>query len=101
MGTKDENKQKWKVPIHILTGSGKVTKYLMLGLTDTITVVTNTEKDWIKLNAGQTGFFRVKYGPKMLARLRGAVISGELCEADRLGLLSDMCAFSSAGMVSV
>jgi len=100
-GPKDENTQKWKIPIHILTGSGKRTKYLMLGSTDTITVVTNTGRDWIKLNAGQTGFFRVQYGPKMLARLREAVISGELCEADRLGLLSDMCSFSSAGMVSV
>jgi len=100
-GTKDENNQKWKIPIHILTGSGKQTKYLMLGSTDTITVVTNTRRDWIKLNAGQTGFFRVQYGPKMLAKLREAVIRGELCEADRLGLLSDICSFSSAGMVSV
>jgi len=86
-GPKDENTQKWKIPIHILTGSGKRTKYLMLGSTDTITVVTNTGRDWIKLNAGQTGFFRVQYGPKMLARLREAVISGELCEADRRLLL--------------
>jgi len=100
-GMKDENTQKWKVPMHILTGSGKRTKHLMLGEKDTIKVLVNSENDWIKLNAGQTGFFRVKYGPKMLARLSDAVIRGELCEADRLGLLSDVCAFSTAGMVSI
>lgn len=51
--------------------------------------------DWIKINPGQIGFYRVNYSPEMLQRLIPAIQTLE--SVDRLGLESDLFALSSAG----
>ena len=51
--------------------------------------------DWIKINPGQVGFYRVNYSPEMLQRLIPAIQT--LQSVDRLGLASDLFALSTAG----
>lgn len=43
-------------------------------------------KDWIKLNVGQTGFYRVKYDDELALRLRSAISAGSLEATDRFGV---------------
>ena len=52
---------------------------------------------WTKLNAGQSGFYRVRYDPESRERLRTARLGG----IDRWGVLSDMFALCLAGEVGV
>ena len=54
--------------------------------------------DWIKVNAGQTGFYRVNYAEGEWARLRHAVERLELPTTDRLGLQNDAYALVRAGL---
>ena len=42
-------------------------------------------KDWVKLNVGQTGFYRVKYDVELASRLRSAISAGSLEATDRFG----------------
>jgi len=44
------------------------------------------ENFWVKLNVGQTGFYRVKYDEKLAAKLRKAIEEKCLCATDRFGL---------------
>jgi puromycin-sensitive aminopeptidase len=55
------------------------------------------ENDWVKLNPGQSGFYRVAYPPDMMKRLTGA--AQELPTVDRLGLLDDAFALARAGYI--
>lgn len=43
-------------------------------------------KDWVKLNVGQTGFYRVKYDLELASRLRSAISAGSLEATDRFGM---------------
>jgi aminopeptidase 2 len=52
----------------------------------------------LKLNAGQTGFYRVSYAPPLLEALGGAL--GSLPIADRVGLVSDLFALAKPGFHS-
>ncbi len=56
--------------------------------------IKNTQASQIKLNQGQTGFFRVDYDSEQLVELGKQVKLGKLAPLDRLGILSD--AFESA-----
>jgi len=54
---------------------------------------------WIKLNWGQTGFYRVSYPPAILSRFAGAVQALELSPEDRLGLENDAFALARGGLL--
>ena len=51
--------------------------------------------DWVKVNAGQAGFYRVAYSPELLAALGAAVPT--MRPADRAGLVADAFALAAAG----
>ena len=62
--------------------------------------------DWVKLNAGQTGFFRVQYPLPLwgsLIRAAGQVSEGEpaLPAIDFAGLLDDAWALNLAGRLPI
>ncbi len=52
---------------------------------------------WVKLNAGQTGFYRVAYEESEWARLGTAIAAQELSPVDRLGLQNDAYALMKSG----
>jgi puromycin-sensitive aminopeptidase len=57
---------------------------------------------WFKLNAGQTGFFRVSYGKEQWVRLSSAMDpDGPLSIVDRLGLVSDSFAAGKSGYLPI
>ena len=62
--------------------------------------LTGQKKGWVKVNKGQTGFYRVKYAPVMMTGLSRAVESMELSPEDRLGLENDAFALARAGLLS-
>ena len=52
---------------------------------------------WMKLNAGQTGFFRVAYAEDEWQKLGEAIATQSLLPVDRLGLQNDAYALARAG----
>lgn len=50
------------------------------------------ENDWVKLNPGSAGFYRVQYSNEMLQMFKPAVSDLSLPPLDRLGLLGDLFA---------
>jgi len=100
VGGSDE-KTRWRVPVSVArAGSREVTRFLMKRRRETRAVGKRRRpesQDWIKVNAGQSGFCRVNYAPEEWDRLRNAVSAGELGARDRLGLQNDAYALTRAG----
>jgi puromycin-sensitive aminopeptidase len=55
--------------------------------------------DWVKLNYGQSGFYRVKYSADLLAQLLVPLKNFELKPVDRLGVQGDVFALAKAGLL--
>lgn len=60
------------------------------GLLQTQSANYPTPPSQLKLNTGQSGFYRVAYDPKHLQRLGEHIKSGHMAPLDRLGILSDV-----------
>ena len=103
----------WWVPLPFITNSATPTDWSKQldkckgSAAATITVPPNTQ--WVKLNAGQYGFYRVNYTEAMWAQLATAVgvssSSGSggtvLSSEDVAGLLDDAYQLSRAGQLSI
>jgi puromycin-sensitive aminopeptidase len=90
----------WHVPVTVRrAGVADPTRLLMKEREATVTLSggASGSNDWIKVNAGQTAFFRSNYPQDELARLRGAVERQDLPASDRLGLENDAYALMRAG----
>ncbi|HYY47073.1 MAG TPA: ERAP1-like C-terminal domain-containing protein, partial [Thermoplasmata archaeon] len=92
---------RWKVPVRILrAGQKKPTAFLLSTASESKPLGRSrrAEKDdWVKVNAGQSGFYRVNYPPEEWERLQRAVEAGELGPEDRIGLQNDAHALTRAG----
>ena len=89
----------WPTPISIISSGGATAKRLLSGGEDRFVVETDGGAGgaWTKLNAGQTGFFRVAYAEDEWRRLGEAVAAQSLPAVDRLGLQNDAYALVRAG----
>ncbi|CAM8970525.1 unnamed protein product [Rhodiola kirilowii] len=101
---------KWTVPITLCCGSYQTChSFLLNEKSESIDIKElagcscskESEKDsegcpWIKINVNQTGFYRVKYGEDLAARLRHAIAQKHLSGSDRFGVLDDLEAISAA-----
>lgn len=97
-GEKEEaDPTQWSVPVEIsVPGSPAGEGRLLEGRSGTVPV-PGSGGDWIKINPGQTGFYRVNYSPRLWGQLRTAVASMNLEAADRMGLQNDAFALARAG----
>ena len=99
----DEDQTTWQVPISVITArSAETAAQLMDGPRASVSLRNDPPShplDWIKVNAGETGFFRVNYSPAEWDRLGSAVKTLELPAADRLGLQNDAFALMRAGFI--
>lgn len=97
----------WIVPISLSVGSYDNSKNFLLGTKSSILDISglynSDEKSssWIKLNTGQTGFYRVKYDKKLTHQLMKAIEGNCLSSSDKFGILDDTYALCEARQVSL
>ena len=89
-----EDEALWYVPLRVKSAnSDEISSTLVKGRSDSLEIDGSTD-DWVKVNPGQTGFFRVKYSSDDLTLLRPAIERLELSSIDRLGIQNDAYALS-------
>lgn len=84
-------------PIPVSAASPKSPKPAVFLLSGKSTAIPKPKGAWVKLNMGETGFFRTDYPSQMLAALRGAVKAKKISAIDRLALVRDAFALSESG----
>lgn len=96
----------WQVPVSMLTSNNqKPKKDLFAARSKNYNVRfplgrAETGQEWIKINSGETSFFRTKYQPEILEKLGEPVRSKKLSALDRLGIIRDLFALAQAGEIS-
>nr|XP_058942473.1 puromycin-sensitive aminopeptidase-like [Pocillopora verrucosa] len=92
----------WQVPVSISSSANpreSVASTLLDQKSCTLTVSGVKSDEWVKLNPGQVGFYRVQYSSDMLELLLPAIKDNSLPPRDRLGLENDLFALCRAGLV--
>ena len=97
-GGADTKRLSWKVPLTLGPEGSKTRSFLLSGKKQRIPLSDNG--GFLKLNPGQTGFYRVRYSPELLDRLRAAVREDRLSDTDSLGMLDDAFSFVRSGDIS-
>jgi puromycin-sensitive aminopeptidase len=95
-GADDEPPQLWRVPVAVRASVGGqvVERRVLLAATED-DVPLPARPDWVVVNAGGHGFYRVAYAPEMLEALAAGL--GALAPIERFGLVSDAFALTQAG----
>jgi puromycin-sensitive aminopeptidase len=91
----------WLVPVSISCASKPGESHTNVVIdkpTMTVKLDNIGPDEWIKINPGQYGVYRVQYSSDMLSRLLPGVQSKALPPRDRLGLSNDLFALCSAGV---
>ena len=92
----DEPAQLWRVPVTVRASvAGKTVEQKVLMAASAHEVTLPGVPDWVVVNAGGHGFYRVGYAPPLLERLT-ADLEG-LAPIERFGLVSDAFALTQAG----
>ena len=86
----------WQVPAGVRQQNAERELLLMENGSGSVTL-SGQPGEWVKVNAGQTGFFRANYSQDEWNRLRDAVSTKQLPAVDRLGLQNDAYALMRAG----
>lgn len=95
--------QLWMVPIEFCSAKApnEVVHEVLLDKSEAEVVISGIgENDWVKLNPGSVGFYRVQYSNEMLQLFKPAVSNLSLPPLDRLGLLGDLFALVQSGQTS-
>jgi puromycin-sensitive aminopeptidase len=89
----------WRIPVRLRASvkKGIVEKHLLLDGAG-MTVALPAPADWVVVNAGGHGFYRVKYAPPLLKKLLGVLERIE--PIDRFNLVSDGFALAQSGAMS-
>jgi puromycin-sensitive aminopeptidase len=96
-GRSDRRKFAWHVPVGI-TGPGMAKPCFFLMKSRRLALSWPQPGDfWVKLNPGQSGFYRVGYDAGLVAKLRQGLTSPTLSVTDRLGVVDDAWALARAG----
>ena len=102
-GKKQEGKQsEWMVPVSFCTATcpDKPVKKILFDTTTTEVILENVKPgEWVKLNCGTVGFYRVQYASEMLDSLITGIKNCTLAPRDRLGIQSDLFALARAGLI--
>jgi puromycin-sensitive aminopeptidase len=93
--------RRWHVPIFLRAGT-------KTGLVERTVLLTHQEQrveladavDWVVVNAGGHGFYRVRYSNDLLAALKQG-LSEKLSAVERFGLVNDTWASTLAGLTSL
>jgi puromycin-sensitive aminopeptidase len=99
-GGKDETNPSWLVPITVTSQSSPdepIFRGIMNSAEQEFTIGNVKAGDWIKVNSGTAGFYRVQYSEDMLKALLPAVESLALPVLDRFGIANDLFALVKSG----
>ena len=91
----------WHVPLGVTSSAGSDPSPVLMEGRETslhLTSAVAAEESWVKLNPGQTGFYRVSYDAEGWDSLVAPIESKALPAVDRLGVQNDAYALSRAGM---
>ena len=90
--------KKWLVPIFLRAGtkSGVVTKTILLADQELFQELPD-EPDWVVVNAGGHGFYRVRYSDDLMSGLKQSLRS-VLSPVERFGLINDTWAATLAAL---
>ena len=102
LGDEEPNPEVWQVPVSISAPGAASSSAVMESKEAVLTVPSaSPASDWYKVNADQTGFFRVNYAGDDWQRLAPAISRQELPATDRLGIQNDAYALSRSGLLPV
>lgn len=99
---KDEEATLWKIPITVSSASAPdktIYSKIISEKSAELVIPGVPASDWIKLNVGTVGVYRVQYSNDHLAQFVEAIKNKTLPPLDRLGLQSDLFALVQAGRV--
>ena len=88
----------WEIPLPMTEASGRVT---VQRLAEREAVVDAPSKDWVKVNAGQAGFYLAHYDDAGWRALAKGVEALAVAPMDRYGLQEDAYSLMRAGYLSV
>ncbi len=96
-----DSERSWHVPIFLRAGTpaGVVSQIIFLTEKEQ-QVEFDAPADWVVVNAGAHGFYRVRYSQELLAALRQGMTT-QLTAVERFGLVNDCWAATLAGIVSL
>jgi puromycin-sensitive aminopeptidase len=95
--TGDEGSEEWQVPMNLrFSCGGQVDQRRVLLTSAATTVELPGPVDWVVVNGGSWGFYRVRYEARLLRSLTG-VLQEHLRPLERLTLVSDTWAAVLAG----
>lgn len=98
-----ESNTLWMIPVSISTAANpkfSASETLLESRSIELRIPNVTNDEWIKLNPGTVGFYRVQYSSEMLNSLLPAIKDKTLPALDRLGLQNDLFAMVQAGRTS-
>jgi puromycin-sensitive aminopeptidase len=96
-----DSERKWHVPVFLRAGTkhGMLNRTLLLTEKEQ-TIELDRPADWVVVNAGAHGFYRVRYSSELLAALRQGMMT-QLSAVERFGVMNDAWAATLAGIVSL
>jgi puromycin-sensitive aminopeptidase len=100
-GSKDPSNPAWHIPL-VITASGlKNPVVTLMDKRETEISLPAAESKWVKINFGQSGFYRTAYPESLLDPLTKAMASNKLSKSvmDYLGVLDDAMALARAGEI--
>jgi tricorn protease interacting factor F2/3 len=92
----EEVPSRWPIPVHYLESNKTEGKFLMSKSSKRL----HAKSQWIKLNYGQKGFYRVEYDSRLTATIGNAIRKGELSGADVWGVENDLFIRARAGRIA-
>jgi len=96
----EEDKTVWHINLGVSSKSHPQVTYIDFKERSAVIEVKVSSKDeWVKFNAGQSGFYRVAYPKEMSGRLGNAIKNNEIPPGDRHGIQSDAFALARAGSI--
>ncbi|CAB3411733.1 unnamed protein product [Caenorhabditis bovis] len=103
-GGEDNLQSLWQVPITISTGSNPSevkSRFVLKERKQEYTLENIGAEEWVKLNSGTTGFYRVEYSDEMLNAMLPDIANRKMPVLDRFGLINDLGALVKAGKVTL
>jgi puromycin-sensitive aminopeptidase len=96
-GSKDRQSLRWKIPVAMAGEGMKKNRLTLLGGRRISLTLPVRPGGWLKLNAGQSGFYRVRYPEELFRPLVSRLERGGFPVSECLGILSDVFALTRSG----